>query len=86
MNKASTVEPIHVWEFTAKQSNYDVCGKLPPRSVILGPSGTGKAVLLRNMTLDIYKDCFSIICFFSPSREVDMTWGPMTNYMSKHTK
>ncbi len=42
-----------------KQSKYEVCGKLPIRSVTLGPDGSGKTVLLQNMTLDIYKDCFS---------------------------
>ena len=76
MSKAPKVEPIHVQEFTVKQSKYDVCGKLPIRSVILGPSGSGKTVLLRNTILDIYRDLFSRIFFFSPSMEVDMTWGP----------
>ena len=61
MSEAPKIEPIHVQEFTVKQSKYDVCGKLPIRSVILGPSGSGKTVLLQNTILDIYKDCFSII-------------------------
>ena len=52
MSKAPKVEPIHVQEFTVKQSKYDVCGKLPIRTVILGPSGSGKTVLLQNMILD----------------------------------
>ena len=50
-NKAPKVEPINVKEFTVKQSKYEVCGKLPIRSVILGPSGSGKAVLLQNMIM-----------------------------------
>ena len=41
-SKAPKVEPISVKEFTVKQSKYEVCGKLPIRSVILGPSGSGK--------------------------------------------
>ncbi len=65
-NKAPKVEPIHVKEFTVKQSEYEVCGKLPIRSVILGPSGSGKTVLLQNMIMDIYRDCFSRIFIFSP--------------------
>ncbi len=57
MSKApKKVEPIHVKEVTVKQSKYEVCGKLPFRSVILGPSGSGKMVLLQNMILDIYRD------------------------------
>ena len=51
--KAPKVEPIHVQEYSVKQSKYEVCGKLPIRSVILGPSGSGKTVLLQNMILYI---------------------------------
>ena len=65
-NKAPKVEPIHVKEFTVKQSKYEVCGKLPIRSVVLGPSDSGKTVLLQNMILDIYRDCFSRVLIFSP--------------------
>ena len=86
MSKTPKVEPIHVQEFTVKQSKYDVCGTLPIRSVILGPSGSGKTVLLQNTILDIYKDCFSRIFIFSPSIEVDMTWGPVKQYVEKHMK
>ena len=85
-NKAPKVEPIHVKEFTVKQSKYEVCGKLPIRSVILGPSGSGKTVLLQNMIMDIYRDCFSRIFIFSPSIEVDMTWRPVKDYIEKHMK
>jgi hypothetical protein len=45
--KAPNVEPIHVQEYSVKQSKYEVCGKLPIINVILGPSGSGKTVLLR---------------------------------------
>ncbi len=72
-NKVPMVEPIHVKEFTVKQSKYEVCGKLPIRSIILGISGSGKTVLLQNMILDIYRDCFNRIFIVSPSIEVDMT-------------
>ena len=84
--KAPKVEPIHVQEYSVKQSKYEVCGKLPIRSVILGPSGSGKTVLLQNMILDIYRDCFSRIFIFSPSIEVDMTWQPVKNYIENHMK
>ena len=78
-NKVPKVEPIHVQEFTVKQSKYEVCGKLPIRSVILGPSGSGKTVLLQNMILYIYQDCFRRTFMFNPSIEIDMTWGPVKN-------
>jgi len=86
MSKAPKVQPISVQEYTVKQSKYEVCGKLPIRSVILGPSGSGKTVLLQNMILDIYRDCFSRIFIFSPSIEVDATWGPVKDYIEKHMK
>ena len=38
------------------------------------------------MILDIYRDCFSRIFIFSPSIEVDVTWGPVKQYVEKHTK
>ena len=68
---------IFTKEFEVKQSKYDVAGKLPIRSVIFGPSGSGKTVLLQSMILDIYRGCFSRIYIFSPSIEVDHTWGQL---------
>ncbi len=86
MSKAPKFEPIHVKEFTVQQSKYEVCGKLPVRSISLSPSGSGKTVLLRKMILDIHRDCFSRIFSFSPSIEVDMTWRPVKDYVEKHMK
>ena len=85
-NKAPKVEPINVKEFTVKQSKYEVCGKLQIRSVILGPSGSGKTALLQHMILDIYRDCFSRTFIVGPIIEVDMTWGPVKQYIEKHMK
>ena len=69
-----------------KQSKCEVCGKLPIRSVILSPSGSGKTVLLQSVILDIYRDCFSRIFVFSPSVEVGATWRPVKDYVEKHVK
>ena len=57
--------------------------KLPVRSILLGPSGAGKGVLLQNMVLDIYKGCFERIYIFSPSINVDVTWLPVKEYLAK---
>ena len=81
-----SVKPIKIKEFEVKQSKYDRVCKLPMRSVLLGPSGSGKTVLLQNMILDIYRDCFSRIYIFSPSIEVDASWLPVKDYISKHMK
>ena len=51
------------------------------RSMLVGPSGGGKTVLLTNMILGIYKGCFSIIYIWSPSIEVDNTWKPVKDYI-----
>ncbi|MFM7979871.1 MAG: hypothetical protein ACKPKO_11200 [Candidatus Fonsibacter sp.] len=57
---APKLEPIKIKEYTIKQSNYKIVGSLPIRAVIIGPSGSSKTVLLQNMILDIYKNCFVI--------------------------
>ncbi len=43
-------------------------------------------MLLQNAVLDICKDCFSRIFIFSPSIEVDMTWGPVKTCLEKRMK
>ena len=81
-DKAPVIKPIKVKEYSFKQSKYKQCGSLPVRSIILGPSSAGKGVLLQNMILDIYKDCFERIYIFSPSINVDHTWQPVKKYIS----
>ena len=81
-----TIKPIKLKEYEVKQSKYNVASKLPIRSIILGPSGSGKSILLQNFILDIYKDCFSRVYIFSPSINVDyQTWEPVKKYLNKET-
>jgi len=68
-------------EYETKQSKYDIAPKIPFRSIILGPSGSGKSILLQNMILNIYRNCFSRIYIFSPSIDVDATWSPVKKYI-----
>ena len=77
------IKPIRVKQFEFKQSRYKQCGQLPIRSLLLGPSGSGKGVLLSNMILDLYKGCFERIYIFSPSINVDHTWQPVKKYISE---
>ena len=51
------------------------------RGISLAPSGGGKCVLLQNMILDIYRDCFERVYIFSPSINVDHTWLPVKSYL-----
>ena len=79
-----TIKPIKLKEYEVKQSKYNVVSKLPMRSIILGPSGSGKSILLQNFILDIYRDCFSRVYIFSPSINVDFqTWQPVKKYIEK---
>ena len=52
------IEPPKVIEFDVKQSKYQMVGKLPTRAILCGPSGACKGVLLPNLILDVYRNCF----------------------------
>jgi len=84
-NEIPIIKPVQTKEYETKQSNYNVVSRLPLRSIVLGPSGSGKSILLQSMILDIYKDCFSRIYIFSPSINVDVqTWEPVNKYINKN--
>ena len=83
-NEIPTIKPIKLKEYEVKQSKYNVVSKLPMRAIILGPSGSGKSILLQNFILDIYHKCFSRVYIFSPSINVDyQTWQPVKDMISK---
>ena len=86
MSEVPIIKPVKSKEYTTKQSRYSMVGKLPTRSLVVGPSGSGKGILLSNMILDIYRDCFSRIYIFSPSINVDHTWEVVKYCISKHMK
>ena len=44
-DKVPHVQPIKLKEYETKQSKYDMVQRIPFRSVILGPSGSGKAFI-----------------------------------------
>jgi predicted AAA+ superfamily ATPase len=85
-DKVPHIQPIKLKEYETKQSKYDMVPRIPFRSVIWGPSGSGKTILLQNMILDIYKNCFSRIYIFSPSIDVDSTWLPVKKYIEEEMK
>ena len=41
------IKPIKVTEYETKQSKYEMVPNLPVRSIILGPRGSGKTILLQ---------------------------------------
>jgi hypothetical protein len=79
--KAPVIKPIKVKEYQVKQSKYEHVSKLPTRSIINSPSGSGKTVLIQNLILDVYRGCFSRIFIFSPSIDIDDTWLPVKKYI-----
>jgi len=83
---APKIKPIKFDEFSSSQSKYEHAAQLPTRSLILAPSGGGKTVLLQNMILDIYRNCFSRVYIFSRSIDVDMTWEPVKEYLARNLK
>jgi carboxylesterase type B len=81
MKEVPDVRPRDIKEFRSKQSRFPQVPKLPMRSLIYGPSGSGKSVLLQSMILDIYKGCFERIYVFSPSIHLDHTWNAVKKYV-----
>ncbi len=78
----SLIQPLSTKTFNAKQSKYTMCAELPMRSIILGPSGSGKSVLLQTLSMDIYRGCFEKIFLISPTIHMDTSWGPVKQYMT----
>ena len=73
-----------------RQCNCEVVGQRPIRSIILGPAGSDKTVLVQKMNLDRYKGCLERIYILSPSIAVDSSWHPLIKYIggalqAKHT-
>ena len=50
------VKPIYVKKNVFKKSEYEIAPRLPLSQIIVGPSGSGKGILLQSMILDIYRD------------------------------
>ena len=81
-----SVEPIEPKTYEYKQSKFDVADKLPFRSIICASSQGGKGILLQNLILKIYKNCFERIYIFSPPASVDDNWIPVKRYTTDHLK
>ena len=80
------IKPMKLQEYNCKQSKHDVVPQLPLRGVSLSPSGGGKTVLLANILLNVYRDCFERLYIFSPSVHVDQTWQAVEYYQEKIMK
>ena len=80
------IKQIKLQEYSCKQSKHDIVPKLPLRGILLAPSGSGKTVLLSNLILNVYLDCYERSYIFSPSVHVDQTWQGVKDYQEQTMK
>ena len=67
----------HVIKYHCNQSKETDVPLLPMRSLIIGPSASGKTYLLNNLITNIYKNCFERVYIFSQSIYLDRTYDPI---------
>ena len=60
-----------------------VLAPTPCRYLIVGPSGSGKSVLLVDFLVRLYKHAFQRVYVFSPSVHIDSAWKPVFKYVEK---
>ena len=56
---------------------------LPTSFILAAPTASGKTMIIRNLLLRYYKDCFQRIWFFSPSIKLDPQYQPLRKYLEK---
>jgi hypothetical protein len=58
MEDAILSKPTKVQEYTCKQSKHDAVPQLQLHGIQLAPTGSGNSVLLSNLIVNVYRDCF----------------------------
>ena len=86
MPEVPIIKPINIADYEFKQSKYEHVPKLPLRSIIVASSTGGKTVLIQNLILNVYKNCFSRIFTFSPSVHNDPTFVEVKKYQREEMK
>ena len=77
------IVPHKTKNYHIKQSRYEIVPKLPFKSLIYAPSGSGKTVLITNLIENVYRDCFERIYVFSPSINIDDAWKSTKRYLNE---
>jgi len=81
----SVKPPKSLKTYKSKQPPYKhMEGWLACRGILTLPSGGGKGIIMLNLALKFWRGCFSRIYLFSPTADVDHTWEPLKEYVSKH--
>ena len=74
MPEVPIIKPINITDYASKQSKYEHGPKLPFHSIVVASSTGGKTVLIQNLMLNVYRDCFARIFIFSPPVHNDPTF------------
>jgi len=56
---------------------------LPTSFILAAPTASGKTMIILNLLLRYYKDCFQRIWFFSPSIKLDPQYAPLRKYLER---
>ena len=84
---AATAIKVHpTEEWTTKGSKHEHLPPTPLRGILLGPSNSGKSVVLVDMILRLYRNAWERIYIFSPSVHIDSCWKPVQDYIEKDLK
>ena len=77
------VHPHEQWTTRGSPYGESVLAPTPCRYLIVGPSGSGKSVLLVDFLVSLYKHAFQRVYVFSPSIFIDSAWKPVFKYVKK---
>ena len=75
------IEPINVRQYEFKQPSYDKADTLPFRSIICSSSQGGKGILIQNLVLKVYRNCFERIYIVSPTATIDDAYREIIKYV-----
>ena len=79
MSDVPIIKPINTTEYEFKQSKYEHVPNFRFKSIIVASSTGGKAVLVQNLILNVYRNSFARIFIFSPSVHNDPTFTQVKN-------
>ena len=75
------IEPINVKQYQFKQSKYPMADKLPFRPIVVSASQGGKGILIQNLILNVYRNCFERIYIVSPTAHIDEAYKEVIKYI-----
>jgi energy-coupling factor transporter ATP-binding protein EcfA2 len=75
------VHPHEQWTTRGSPYGESVLAPTPCRYLLVGPSGSGKSVLLVDFLVRLYRGAFQRIYVFSPSIFIDSAWKPVFRYV-----